>query len=411
MSRLYKLSLVFGLFLVSFVYAQSTVNEHSIKFTGTAATLVGDDGIIMRSTNSGLNWIEQNSNVTNALLGNSSKSGLSIVAGENGVILRSVDNGMTWDMILPGTLENLNDAEVIDVNNAVVCGNNGTILASSNSGLTWDSVVSGVNYNLLDIKFINNTGFITGEMGTLLKSVDAGRTWTEIDMSFTNNKFNAVEVIDADNLILVGEYGKILLSNNGGESWYGPSGFMYETNLNDVVFFSSTDGIIAGDDGLILKTVDGGYSWTPSVTPFVGNQYDFFSVAFEDINYGISIGNEGVDVYTSDGGNTWNMTPPIKDLAGFDGSRSIQLKQNYPNPFNPSTVISFQLPKNANVTLKIYDIIGKEVACLVNGHLLAGSHSVNFNASGLASGVYFYKINISDGVENNSRIMKMILTK
>lgn len=71
---------------------------------------------------------------------------------------------------------------------------------------------------------------------------------------------------------------------------------------------------------------------------------------------------------------------------------SFALDQNYPNPFNPSTVISYSIPKFGNVSLKVYDVIGREVATLVNGRETAGEHSVEFNGSGLASGVYFYRL-------------------
>lgn len=69
-----------------------------------------------------------------------------------------------------------------------------------------------------------------------------------------------------------------------------------------------------------------------------------------------------------------------------------ELTQNYPNPFNPTTNISYQIAKNSLVTLKIYDVLGKEIATLVNEELNAGNHEVSFDASGIPSGVYFYKI-------------------
>lgn len=415
MSHLFKVSLALILYLSINVYAQPLVNEHSIKFTSTkAATLVGEDGVIMITTNGGTTWSEQSSNITNVLLGNSHKGGLSIVAGENGVILRSNDNGVNWDLILPGTLEHLNDAEVTTSNTAVVCGNNGTILITTDGGLTWDNAVSGVNHNLNDIKFISlNVGFITGEMGTLLKTVNGGNTWTEIDMSFTNNNFNAVEAIDENNLVLVGDNGTIFLTNNGGVSWYGHSNILYENNLNDVVFFSSTDGVIAGDDCLILKTTNGGEFWFPATTSFYNENYDFNSVAFGDINNGISVGKDGIKVYTTDGGSTWGLTSNNVQLSrNLSGYNKIRINQNYPNPFNPTTNITYELPVNANVTVKIYDAAGKETSELFSGYQQKGNHTLSFNAGDLSSGVYFYKLTVTSGeLAGFTEVRKMILTK
>jgi hypothetical protein len=82
-----------------------------------------------------------------------------------------------------------------------------------------------------------------------------------------------------------------------------------------------------------------------------------------------------------------------------------ELAQNYPNPFNPSTKISFSLPKQGFVTLKIYDVVGKEVAKIVNEVKNAGSYTVEFNASTLASGVYFYRIEAADFVETKRMML------
>jgi hypothetical protein len=83
------------------------------------------------------------------------------------------------------------------------------------------------------------------------------------------------------------------------------------------------------------------------------------------------------------------------------------LEQNYPNPFNPSTVMSYQLPVASNVSLKVYDVLGREVATLVNGRQEAGRYSVSFNAASFASGVYFYRLQAGNFVQTK----KMMLVK
>ena len=75
-----------------------------------------------------------------------------------------------------------------------------------------------------------------------------------------------------------------------------------------------------------------------------------------------------------------------------NGTTSYELYQNYPNPFNPTTTIRFSLPQRSHVTLKIFDILGREVATLVNGELNPGEHSVVYDTKGLPSGVYFYRL-------------------
>jgi hypothetical protein len=88
------------------------------------------------------------------------------------------------------------------------------------------------------------------------------------------------------------------------------------------------------------------------------------------------------------------------------------LEQNYPNPFNPSTMITFRLAVDSKVSLKIFNILGQEVADIVNANLTAGSHQVNFDASALNTGVYMYRIEATgiDGT-NFADVKKMILTK
>ncbi len=83
------------------------------------------------------------------------------------------------------------------------------------------------------------------------------------------------------------------------------------------------------------------------------------------------------------------------------------LEQNYSNPFNPSTTLKYQIPQNGFVTLKIYDILGKEVATLVNEVKTQGRYEATFDASSFASGVYLYRLNVNDYID----VKKMILLK
>jgi hypothetical protein len=83
------------------------------------------------------------------------------------------------------------------------------------------------------------------------------------------------------------------------------------------------------------------------------------------------------------------------------------LEQNYPNPFNPNTNIKFQLPKKEFVTIKVFDVMGREVATLVNETKEAGYYSIEFNASNLASGMYIYKIEAGNFIDTK----KMVLIK
>ena len=83
------------------------------------------------------------------------------------------------------------------------------------------------------------------------------------------------------------------------------------------------------------------------------------------------------------------------------------LDQNYPNPFNPSTAISYQLSAFGHVTLKVYDVLGNEIKTLVNEYKPAGKYTINFDASKLASGVYFYRLQAGNYID----VKKLMLLK
>lgn len=107
-------------------------------------------------------------------------------------------------------------------------------------------------------------------------------------------------------------------------------------------------------------------------------------------------------------GDIWNWAPSkrinVKSSIGITPISSnvpsnYNLSQNYPNPFNPVTKINFEIPKQGFVTLRIFDLLGREVKTLVNETATAGSYSVDFNATEFSSGVYFYKLTVNDFVD------------
>ncbi len=112
--------------------------------------------------------------------------------------------------------------------------------------------------------------------------------------------------------------------------------------------------------------------------------------------------------HISGGGVLSGVQKQTSNVAG-----TFELGQNYPNPFNPTTVISYRLPENSRVTLKVYDALGREVATLVEGIASAGSHAVMFEGSNLASGVYFARLVAShlDGSGQVSQTRKVVLLK
>jgi hypothetical protein len=108
-------------------------------------------------------------------------------------------------------------------------------------------------------------------------------------------------------------------------------------------------------------------------------------------------------------GSIYKITDPHVSQVKEDyiNNLSFNLAQNYPNPFNPSTVITYSLPQGTNVKLIVYNVLGEAVRILENGFKNSGNHSVSFNANGLSSGIYFYRIEAG----NYSQIRKMILLK
>lgn len=155
-----------------------------------------------------------------------------------------------------------------------------------------------------------------------------------------------------------------------------------------------------------------------------GGVWNQGQVITKTLNYtvpaGIEFSNAFVNylVYKQEGALSSQSEVGIAEWIDIDGPTNItpissgvadgySLSQNYPNPFNPQTNINFTIPKDGNVTLKVYDALGNEVASLMNGFLKKGLYKAEFDGKGLSSGIYFYKL-ITEGFTDTK---KMILSK
>ena len=132
--------------------------------------------------------------------------------------------------------------------------------------------------------------------------------------------------------------------------------------------------------------------------PFIAVSGSGVHVIWEDFRF------TGPDIYyrKNPTGNNIGIT-----MLSFETPSAFRLEQNYPNPFNPATQIKFDVPRAGNVRIAIYDMLGREVELLVNGKMEAGKYNADWNATGFASGVYFYKLEAGDF----TAVRKMILIK
>lgn len=321
--------------------------------------------------------------------------------GGSGRIRRTTDGGNVWDIITPpASAYSLWSIYFTDADNGWIAGGREegfnidpirTIHYTNDGGYTWDSQL--YQYDSLPLHGVHfadsNTGCVVGEHGVIFWTTDGGDIWIQ-QTSGTVRHLWGVHLIDANNAWAVGIRGTILYTTDAGNNWISQSADTSQS-YGDIYFVDANNGWIVGNDpdsGIILHTTDGGNTWNPQNS---GTPHGLTSVYFTDADTGWAVGNIGTILHTTTGGTG------VKEDESFTHiPANFNLTQNVPNPFSRTTTIRFHLPLSEYVTLKIYNIIGQEVAALVDGTLKAGEHHVVFDAQNLPHGVYFYRLNAGD---------------
>jgi Secretion system C-terminal sorting domain len=315
-----------------------------------AATIT--DGLYYTS-NSGINWIRSSlpSNDVFCI----TRGGDDLFGGtEYSGIFRSSNSGVNW--ISAG----LNSYKVV----SIAC-QNGYLFAgaehvtsgykgikySSNNGISWHN--SGfINRKCLSLLSANNILFAGTDSSGILRSDDYGKTWRQLPV----NDIDVNRLIDFNNYLICGTGRGVYYSSNSGNDW------IY---LNTALGSQRVYSLMVSGNYLFAGT-ESNAVWKTDISQIIGL---------------IQISTEIPDYF--------------------------KLFQNYPNPFNPVTKIEFSIPKAQYVKLTVYDLLGREVASLVNQELKPGVYSANFNGTNYPSGVYFYVITVGEFSESR----KMLLVK
>ena len=375
-------------------------------------------------------------------------------------ITRSTNGGTTWALVPYSTTSKtaFNCIQMIDVNTGYACGSLGAVYRTTSAGATWDSVAvdalpGSVNFRKVDFVNVNTgwvfaSGYATGsaDSSTIFKTTNAGVNWTrqilpQAGTTGSNRGVYGADMLDANTGYICSYQPRPWHTTNGGTNWTldsipdGFAGFMY-----DIKMTGPTTGYIAGSSGRIYKTTNGTIWDTLSIPT---RSFSNLALDFLNTNVGYIVGSSGTAFFTTNAGANWTtvntqalssvynvyMTPDTKAfcvgingailknntvLTGIAGNEtgipaSYRLEQNYPNPFNPTTTIKFSLPKTGIVSLKIYDVAGREIMRLLNSQPMnAGYQTQLFNGSMLSSGVYFYSLIVDNNLVDTK---KMVLIK
>ncbi len=415
---------------------------------------VGENGTISKTTDGGNSWIQQGG-VTSAWLNcvYFYDANIGLAGGTNGTILKTTNGGATWSLISCGTLATIEDGCFISATAGWMVAQSGVLLKSVNGGSAWSVQAANSPTHLNAICFATSTvGWVAGEGGKIAKTTDGGATWFD-QVSGTNSNLNSIEIVNADTGWAVGDNGVIRVTYNGGATWSNQISTT-TNNLRSVYFVDARHGWAGGLNSTILEyaivhalpiqlasfsaSVVGSAVRLDWVTISEVNNFGFYverssnSSSFERLPNSFVAGNGTTNdpqtysftdrnplasnafyrLQQIDLDGTVHYTEPVS-VSGVTsvGDAEIPvayvLKQNYPNPFNPSTKIEFSIPNGSFVSLKVFDMLGQEVATLVSEELRQGTYAKTFVGDGLSSGVYLYKLSAGSFSETK----KFVLSK
>lgn len=375
---------------------------------------------------------------------------LSVLSGTNGGLVRSTDGGSSWTNI-GGGLPYSNVRALLNVESYpfdLLAGMvSGRISMSTNYGDDFTAFpAESVQLPFLaDINSIlergNSSEFWVGtERGVyLLPQYYPLSTWIAINDGLPSAETKVRAIVEKDGEIFAGTNSGVFQLN--GFNWDEKNAGLTNTNVTALtsiggyLFAGTSQGSVGG----VYISSDNGNNWTlslndPWISSFLNVGSNIFAGSvgngiWRSTNYGnswsqindglgsgaynvLSLGKDNQYIFAGTIASSIWRRPLSQVVTGIEEETNLQpiefsLEQNYPNPFNPSTIISFQLPISSQVTIKVYDVIGNEVAALVNEEKPVGSYEVKFDAAGLSSGIYFYTINAGGFVETK----KMLLLK
>ncbi|MFH1213029.1 MAG: YCF48-related protein [Candidatus Neomarinimicrobiota bacterium] len=368
------------------------------------------------------------------------------IVGDSGRIFATDDGGTTWLSQVSETENKLVSIYFMDNQTGFATGYDRTLIRTNNGGDTWTTVEvngdSGLIYSSLGPGVGDSIYFISN-FGEVHCSSDYGGSWSK---SYNFNKYG-FSYLDCSNSptcfamqILLKSFYK---STDGGKVWEKLSiPIEYSSDiyfLNDSIGWVSEDWIISSawhDSVSLYLTLDGGKTWTrqstlegKSLTNIVFfDSFEGWLSVVDKIYYTLDNGKSWMcqfecdsldwirDIYFLDDRNGWALTNqgaiikygmPIVSVDKFDNAYANEyvLNQNYPNPFNPTTVISYKLLVTSDVCIKVYDLLGREVATVFDGVRSAGNYSVTFDASRMAGGIYLYQLKAGNHVETKKFVL------